>query len=294
MMTDEILGDMRMEKAFAPTIRLPGFGRLSDASKFLRRGGLSVISGAPGSSKSFFCLGLGLEISRHCPGVSWAYLGLESRRKMHLRRMAGVVCRSWLPVDDGDAGANLVASHTAELEELWPCVMPNPSLDEPTWEPTADLVAEFTRRAFASGTDVLFIDPLAAISTEPFRTAYEAEIYLTRELARAAAKHNAIAVLVVHTTKRREGRELTQGDVQGSTALIRLSDCVVGIDSHEPKTVPVWRPGGMRAEVTANRMVSILKTRHGSGSPPIAFRFGHDGPRFEEQGTIIPKSKWAD
>lgn len=282
-MSDTLISAAEREAKQPPTIRIDRWPLLS-RTRFLRRGGLSILAGSPGCAKSFLCLEIGFRLYER-RDTEWLYLPLESLREDHCRRAAAVITNSWRSLSEDGSAVDVLLTRKGDVNRCSHRILANPSL-EGDHDPTPESIVRAANDAFASGTDVFMVDPLAAIGSGAFKFGFEAEAHIAKELARAAARHGKVVLMVVHTRKILDGRIPTLGDLQGSADISRLADSVLFLQTIEPKQIDVYAPGGIPTQAESNRLIHVLKSRHGIGGLPLAYRFGEHGPRFDELGSI--------
>jgi len=280
------------------TLALPEWPRLSDLSRLLAPGTVTILAGPPGRGKSLLALCLAVQVHRQ--GVPWVFLPLEDDRAMFQRRLLARLCGSWTVLDDdpGKAGERLetLARYEDELASVAGRVCENPRRarkdnDGKTVIPPLPFysVMEWASRA-AKKNRVCIVDPLSQVDPSG-RDPWKEEGAFIRELAGLAAESGTTFLIVAHSVKR-SGKSaqvpLSPEDVQGASAITRLAHCVLLLDAHEERESEVWRTGGLREPVRHDRTLLIGKARNAGGAGArIAFRLA--GARFEEVGVIVPK-----
>jgi replicative DNA helicase len=274
-------------------INLKSYPRLCNLTNFMRPGSFNIIAGSPGSCKSTLALCFGRECT--IAGEFWRYLPLELSKNFHLRRLAGIVGGTFSTVsgkaEDALIAQKVFSEYRAELVELKPCILDNPLLSGSDtlidWQNILFMVAEL-----AQNNRIVFIDPMAQIFFGDGFKEYSNQGHFARELEQIAMFFGSTIVLVVHTNKRPEDK-LSLSDVEGSKRITQCADTVLMLQAFEPKEFEIFKSGGMRETVTANRCFYIAKARHGSGSNArLAYRFGDfQAPHFNELGVIAPKGK---
>ncbi len=283
------------------TLPLP-WPRLSDMSRALRPGTVTVIVGPPNTGKSIFTLEIALGV--HQERETWSYLPLEDRRTDLLRRLLAVQVGSWSILNDDaenaqDRSASL-EQHRAALGEFSLHVTENPRrpVVGEDGKPRVEKLPYQKVLAWIEGelqkSRVVFVDPISQIDFNPTRSWSDERDFILRILG-MVAHAGASVVLVAHTVKR-PGRAGSVGlsveDVQGSAAFGRNCHTVIMVDAHEPKDSLVYKPMSGEGVVTHERTVLIARTRFGRGSRNrIAYHLDVSRPRFEELGVIHPKQK---
>lgn len=282
------------------TCQLNEWPMLNRAASIIRPGTLSVIGGDPGCAKSFFALALGLACERAC--LPWLYLPLECDKSFHGRRLAAILDGSWDALADPGKQVDAVdrlrcaVERTRErLVTLLPNICENPArvkMDGARLEVTPDAVLDLCRTQFGGGRKVIFVDPMAGIDFSGDREQWKAENRFIKSIRDLCDDTGGCVTLIVHTAKRSgaaHNQRPGMADLQGGAALSRFADSILILQAHEPVDREVIRHGCGRGMEESNRTLVIAKSRNGEGGNPVAFDFGHSGPRFREVGAILPK-----
>lgn len=267
------------------TMPLPWI-RLSILTRMLHPGTVAVIGGPLGQGKSYLALQILKTVAE--AGYRCSYLPLEESRDHHVRRLAAVVDGSFTAVEPGDRARRVLDRHRAVLERLAPCIKQNPFQPErrghrivlfrPGWKD----VLTWVRHRLTTDR-VVVVDPLAQIE---FGSWQRQSDFVQEAVAMAAESGNNL-ILVAHTIKSANPDRLRVADLQGSADLVRLVQSILLLQAHDFRKGIIWRRGGEHDQVIYNRTVMIAKARHGRGADQsVAFTFGPQSPRFEEQGVL--------
>jgi KaiC/GvpD/RAD55 family RecA-like ATPase len=304
--TSEDLSDMAAEieaqrNGERKTIEMP-WPRVSRLSHAFRPGNVCIIAGPAGTGKSFFALAIAK--ATHDALVPWKYLPLEDRRTDLKFRLLAMLAGDYGMIDVDEDGAarrqDALNQYAATLTELLPHLCENPRVGVtdasgktivPALPYTA--VLDWIGDAVREGARAVFIDPISQIEFPP-RDSWQAEGDFMRKALALANDGGATVCLVAHTIKRggkNAAYPLTLEDIQGSAMIGRLCHCALLLDAHDPKESPVYRAGGLLADVRHNRSLLIAKTRHGGGTGQrLAFDQDSEAPAFRELGVIAPRS----
>jgi replicative DNA helicase len=228
----------------------------------LRRGDLVVLGGAAGMGTSSLALGLGLGAAQG--GAVTAIITTESRADGITERLLSQL--SGLPVQrvrdhvDGVIPRPEIARAERGLQELALHAAVAP----------VDLAEELHQVA-GRGWDLLVVDALEGLITEPVGRDQAAAAWVTR-LKRVAVVQNGVVVLTTHTRADSEERP-TLAHFGASGAIAAQADLVVGVYREEQ-----YRPD---RGVTGAAELTVLKDREG---PRVAIDFWFEAGcrRFED------------
>jgi hypothetical protein len=298
-----LLEAFEKEASGTSTIRLP-FRKLNGMiGGGLRKGYTSVVSGPPGNGKTYLAYATMLKLLED--GVRFKYIPLEYNATEHIRRMLGAYINSWGFIDTTPEKAqqrqDAVLNNPQILEKIndvEACICENPTKLEldASGRPTIpsipyDVVKELIVH-YAQEVDVLIIDPITAIDTDPRGgPEHEQQAKFIRNINAIAEYYDIHMMLIGHTKKRQKhnGKEtnLTMDDVAGSVALSRFAQYLLLLDYHDETTTTVEAKAYLRKEVQHKRTMLVGKTNFGSGKGQrLAFDFVN-GPLMEELGWIV-------
>lgn len=272
-------------------IRLP-WTILRRSVPFLTPGKLGIITGLPGTAKSFFSLHLCRTVGD--AGMKWAYLPLEDTREYHVRRMAALVKGDWeiaqhfrdLPERKREGTLRRIREEYADLiQAVSPGIQENPTIQGNEVKPVdSNDILEWAEERCEEGCRLLVIDPLAQIEFDG-REEWRSQASFVRSLIGIANCSKATIVLVVHRSKVR-----TAGiyGTEGSKRLVDLAFSVLSVE-HNWEPLEVETKDG-EEEMEFNRILTVDKCRDGDLSEArLAFQFGESGPSYRELGKIVRK-----
>jgi len=228
-------------------------------------GSVVVLSGEPGSAKSFFVLQMVSHMITH--DVHADLLALESGRTYHLTRalaqvsgVSDLTLIQWVATHAQQA-KELHAQHAAHLEQLGQHIYEAKSI---TYRGVVDWVS--TR--MKAGARLVVIDPITIASREG-RKVDEADLDLMNELKDLAKEHRASVLLVTHPPKLSAGDRKAsphQNDMAGGAAFSRFSMANFTLARHsKPREAKVYIQGG-DTDIVASHYLYIGKARDGSRS----------------------------
>lgn len=245
-------------------------------TRALKAGTVFVFGGPAGYGKTL--AGMNMATHLHDQGVAWKYLPLEDSKLEFGLRVLAYLAMDWSVLDDtpdtADSRMEKYKRHEKALGSIMANVEENPRLIIPAGRDGAvpklppENILKWARDAFATGCRVIFIDPMAQIDFPGSQT-WTHETSFVRNLVGLAQKAMGTVVLMAHTVKR-PGRASTlplcMEDLQGASALSRLTQTIVMLDAHEEKEHTVKTRFGGVQNVTYSRTVRIAKTRNGTGT----------------------------
>jgi len=265
------------------TIPWPWRG-LSEFTRALLPGTVTVLCGDPGSVKSFMLL----EACTywHSNGERIALYELEEDRAYHLRRALAQREQQSQLTDDAWVRANpeeskaAFARHQEFLDSFGRRIHAAPDQ-----QVTLDQLAEWVDRQCAAGCRIVAIDPItaAAASEKPWID----DLRFLMRAKTSVRQHGASLVLVSHPKK---GRRIGCGldDLAGGAAYQRFAQTILWIERHdEPQLVQVSGCAGI-FNTRINRTVGIRKARNSMGAGAnMGFHFDGRSLCMVEQGKII-------
>jgi replicative DNA helicase len=248
-------------------------------------GSVVVLSGAPGSSKSFFALELISYMLEN--GTDADLLALESGRQYHLtRRLAQVSGESRLTSIDwvsknADTAMNLQAQYADRLELLGQHLY---EAEEITYRH----VTEWVIGRMKAGARLVCIDPITLATKEG--KVWEADQSIMLELIQAAKEYKASVLIVTHPPKpnasHRNGPP-DQGDMAGGAAFSRFStSSFILVRLKTPRKVICHD----NHKHVATHFLYIGKARDGSGSGMFAMIFDQQSLTFK-LGVLVKEDK---
>jgi len=258
---------------------------LTNLTAALLPGTVTLLAGTVGASKSFMLLQAILYWLDEDESVS--YFCLEGDCVFHLTRalaqLTGVADHT-----DADWVAknplivrSAITEHSMKLERLSRHLQTSETLGAETLEQLNEWITSQAKL----GRRIIAIDPITAAT----RTAkpWVADLAFLKAAKKITTDYGCSVLLVTHPTK--ETFEPTLQNLAGGAAYQRFVDCVVTLQSHEPKESRVKTPCGT-TDVEHSRLVRVEKARNGKGTGyKLAFEFNRDSLTLEELGIITKK-----
>ncbi len=254
---------------------------LSNLTKALLPGTVTLVCGDPGATKSF--LALSSLIQWHRENIRACVYELEEDRAYHLHRVLALETGMGELLDDNWIAANpeiardVFRKNKHMLESIGRNIWAAPDQ-----QVTLKELTEWTRSRASEGYRVIVIDPVtaAAQSAQPWIDDLEFLI----NIKNIARQHSASILLVTHP--RQINKQISVGidNMAGSRAYSRFSQTVLWIE-RKSQPIKVEVVDGL---VEANRIIHIVKARNGTGHGlSIAYEFNDHTLKFDEKGVII-------
>jgi hypothetical protein len=254
---------------------LESCGRLSRATM---PGCLTVLCASPGAGKSWMIL----QLMAHwnLSGTRTVVRMLEDDAQAHMARLLAHLSRNGLHTDDKWVRHNREqveaekAACRADLDHLGALIVPE---QRELWE-HSDMVAWVERHAKA-GARVIVIDPITAVKAgrEPWLQDFESVMRI-KDIA-----YRYECSIIVTTHPRTTSREPAMTNLAGGSAWSRFAHTVLWIEHHEEGDELTATDG---EPICCNRVLHILKTRHGKGAGcKIALQW-LDSCSFAEVGLV--------
>lgn len=254
---------------------------LNKATRALKPGTVTILSGPPGATKSFFLLeGLCYLFKQ---GVKVAIMELEETRTFHLRRALAqhamdsrLVDDEWCANNPDDARA-IYQHHVDFLNTFGRCIS-----DFPTGDITADALLEWVETQAKAGVRVIAIDPITAMDTGDKQWVADRK-FLTK--ARQIVRdREASLVLVTHLKKGAQGNGLD--DLAGGAAYPRFAQTVMCLEYNDERTRS-FNKGMTTMDDVFNRRLHISKARNAPGQGlVIAYHFNRENFCSREVGIL--------
>ena len=269
---------------------------LKGLTRSLVPGGITVIVGNPGTSKSFLLLQSVLFWHEH--GVRTAILELEEGpgfwQQRALALMAGKGCLTdpdWVaryPEETRDTVLRHI-NGLQTLAESMTCAEAEGM--------TLDQVGTWVEKMAASGHRIICIDPITAASSGSEKTWLAADRFMLRAKA-AISKYGCSLVITSHPPK---GNAFTNNkpsldNIAGGAAFGRFSSTVLWLDGNaEINQENLMDDDGRIYTSEVNRRILILKSREGRGAGMSMGMFfdGHT-LRLEQKGIIVNSTAHAN
>lgn len=265
------------------TVAMP-WSALSNLTRALIPGTVTILCGDPGSGKSLLLLELLWWL--HGKGVKLAAFMLEEDKAYHLNRALAQVEEDANFTDpeyvrlNADLARQVYQRHQTFLDGFAPSI--DASADA---EIGHENLLKWMERKAKAGCRVIAIDPVtaAAISDKPWQD----DRLFVMKAKLLARDHGCSLIFVTHPKKGGKDRRQGLDDLAGGAAYPRFAQTVFWLVRHDtPKKFRVKSNFG-EFSVTVNRSVKLGKTRNGAGAGlELAFQFDPASLRFVEQGVV--------
>jgi hypothetical protein len=259
---------------------------VSDLTKALLPGAVTMLAGSAGATKSF--MALQTFIFWMLLGLRVALFELEENRVFHLTRaLAQKSGHAWLTDPDevkerADEADRIATEHEAFLDKFGRVLHATPD-EQPSLEQLAKWIHEQAKR----GCRIVGIDPVSLAA----RTGdiWKADAKFLQSVKRTATDYSCSILLVTHPVKNVTFPDLTQ--LAGSACYQRFAQTILWLEHHEEKTSRVRASVGT-TEMEHNKTLYILKARNGRGGGyKMAFNFEPESLTLHELGLIMGKKK---
>jgi len=255
---------------------------LSDLTKALLPGTITMLCGKAGDSKSFLLL---QAIAHwHDKGIKACVYELEDDHAFHLHRIlaqregnSDIADDRWMrehPID----GRAAMSNHVEWFDEFSHKIVASPDKQQ-----TYNELLTWVEQQSKLGYRVIAIDPITAIKKSERVWTDDAD-FMSRIKVIARNYHNSI-ILVTHPSKSR-GKAPKMEDLAGGADFERFCHTLIyieAINGSKPTSLDTY--DGQK--VYGNRKIHLFKTRNGKGSgKKIVFNFSGVNLCFEELGIV--------
>lgn len=260
--------------------------KISAAMKPMRPGGIAVLAGSPGVSKSFVLI-QNLKFWEE-KGYEPLALMMEDGATYHLGRALAQVSGNseindyeWIKNNPEEA-ARTLAQHSDYLERIAHCIA------EPPYKqiPTVDWMLSWIEQSAKDGHKVLAIDPLTAMLKGGKGGPQEDERFIwgAKEILK---EYGTRLFWTTHPRKQQNGKPVapSMDEMAGGASYSRFVQVIMYLWGNSKKNKVVVNLGVGCEEVNSNRTIQILKTRDGWGSGQ-RFAFIWEKLQLEELGKI--------
>jgi hypothetical protein len=259
---------------------------LSDATRALLPGSITVLAGTVGASKSLMVLQAMLHWLQE--GINVTLFAMERRMPDHLQRALAQLAGSanhtrdeWVAAHPEEVTRDKEL-HRAELERFANHLRTTESLGAETLDQIAGWIEAEAKR----GVRIVMVDPVTA-ATRVGRP-WEADQRFLRAVEKTANTHGASILLVSHPAK--GSTEPTRENLAGGACYERFASVLLTLHSHEDRTGRIKESPGT-VEDTYNRTLRIEKAGNSWGAnTKLAYRFSRDSLTLHELG-IVAKDK---
>ena len=261
------------------------FPAITQGTKALLPGTVTLVCGMPGSAKSWFMIQCVVHWVRARLRV--AMLELESDREFHLRRALAQIASAPQLTDDTwckenhDQADYLLEQNAPLLEDVAASLYDAPDKAMSTRE-----ILSWISEMATKGARLICIDPITAM--EPSKEPWIDDTRLLVEARKIIRKTGSSLVLVTHPKKGVLGGDTSLDSLAGGAGYQRFSDTVLWIKSlHPPEDKQCVSPMGTTT-FPINRTVHIYKARSGMGTGwEIGFDFAPSSLTFIERGLVV-------
>lgn len=256
---------------------------LSQQTKSLFPGTVTVVCGSEGASKSFFALACCWRWLTD--GHRVAYLALERERASHLQRLLAMLDGRWDILDDAWGRANPAELRLARDRHRKSLERFAPRINAPHTEAFSRKDAlDWLKARCAEKCRVVVLDPVTALIDPGDIWTLDLD-FVMRCRSEATATGTSV-VFVTHPRTGTKGMSNSAELMAGGAAYRRFTDSVLWVTKCDGGESQVLTAGASLLR-KHNRMVRMLKTRDGAGQGRIvAFDFGQRGPSLDELGLV--------
>ncbi len=264
------------------------WAQMTQMTKALLPGTVTILCGSAGSTKSFFTLQCLSYWHKH--KTTFSIYELEDDREYHLRRLLAQETGNSSLFDDEWIRANPEPTRAAflrgkpYLDEIGVCISQTP--DE---QLTLKALAEWVRCEAKAGKRVIVIDPITAANTE--NKPWAEDLLFMMSIKKSARDYGASVILVTHPKKGSgKGKAVDMDDIAGGAAYQRFAHTILYLEAFDSQPMAVAVPD--RGSVTlcmenVNRSIKICKARNGRGAGmTLAFHFDGGSLRFFTLGLL--------
>lgn len=264
---------------------------LSNQTRALKPGTVTIVGGTPGSNKSFFVMENAMDL--HDRGVSLAILMLEedktywAHRAMVIRdEMSKHFEDEWVQKNPQEA-LEAAHRHAAWLDDFGKCLHTTDDLYN-----RMETVVKWVNEQCQKRTRIIIVDPitLALCEGDLFREELKWLSHMKSDCRAAGSS------LVLVTHPKQGNIPIGMNALAGSAAYQRVSQTILWIEHLDEDTeMDIVRlddsgfgaPTRVEQTVKCNRRIHLLKTRNSSGHGlKLAYHFFGKTMSFSEQGLI--------
>jgi len=256
---------------------------LTKTAPVLVPGGVLVVAGSPGASKSFMML----QCMNHWvnDGIECSILSMEDERSSSLHRLlaqldgnADITDWDWIKANPSEA-AEAFGRHENQLDKVGHTIHTT-SMAESTYDSVLVWVAERCR----DGHRVIVVDPVTAAT--PTSRPWEADLHMIQNCKDLAKKYGNSIVLVSHPTKQDVSPAME--NIAGGAAVSRFVSGIFWLQWIEREDLTIKGTYGIKEAKSCNRKLYLLKVRDGIGSGLVlGHNFSGNSLTLEEMGIII-------
>ena len=244
---------------------------LGSLTRSLMPGGITIIVGNPGTSKSFLLLQAVLHWQREC--IRSSLLELEEDPGFWLNRALALVSGKGSATDPAwisrypDEARQMLVDHKEQLQGL----AENLEVAPPQGM-TLDTLAQWIEKQCQDGNRIICCDPITAASTGSTHPWLAAEVFMMKA-KKSIVKHGASLVMTTHPRKGsgQLNKALPDQDcIAGGAAFGRFASTILWLEGNSTdECVSVMDTDGREHGAVINRRIRILKSREGRGAGMI-------------------------
>jgi hypothetical protein len=259
---------------------------ISQAVKPMRPGGVMILAGSPGASKSFVTT-QNLDFWER-QGFEPIALMMEDGATYHLNRAVAQESGigklndyEWIKANPKEANEALDRNE-AFISRMSHCITAPP----PKVKPDVSWVLGWLETVAKEGHRVIVIDPITAMHRG--RWIQEADYEFVMGAKSIMQEYQCSLFLTTHIRKTTGGKPgpITMDDLSGGQEYSKFTQVVLYLMSHEEKQITVRTPLGNTHEVI-NRTIQVMKARDSWGQGK-RFGFKWEHLRLRECGEIVP------
>lgn len=280
-------------------IRIPWWKLNKSIGFGLRPGNVTIVTGPPGTSKSYLVLNILLAAGRS--GFRWRLLPLEDDAQTWILKALAVNTDDWRlvsqPENDeervtlGNYKLDVLTEYQDFADGLHQNIAENPRMPISGYggRVVLDVKYEDVLRFVedeAEDSHLICVDPISQITFDPDGRDFRGQADFMRRLVAVAASTRAHILLVAHNAKQQyRGVGDSVDGVQGSAMLGRLAHNILTINRHDP-AIEDEVYSSFSPTVTHRLTISVTKCRGGMTGEKFAFDLSQYGPTFKEYGMI--------
>jgi len=212
---------------------IPSLPTLTNILKGVRRGELTVLTGATGSGKTTFLSQLSLDFAENGINVLWGSFEVKNTRLMHklLRQFSREPLPSALDLKKRDGNANEVLQALADRFEDLPLYF----MRFHGGSNVEDIVDAMEYAIYVHDVEHIILDNLQFMLTRDYSRGsfdkFDVQDYAVEVFRKFATEKNVHITLVVHPRKEDEGQKLGISSIYGSAKSTQEADTVLILQS---------------------------------------------------------------
>lgn len=260
--------------------------QLHALTRALLPGTLTLLCGAPGSSKSLMTL----DMCRHWLSemTPFSLYALEEDATFHLHRALAQHTERAELLNERALNDDLIAE--AVRNKNFMDQLAGHIFEAPRQTPTLEELAKWVRSRAEHGDRVIVIDPLSV--AQPEQKQWIADQMFIMNLKSTLRDYPVSVVLIMHPKK--GPSEIDLDSLSGGAAYQRLAQTVLWLE-HTKDLIGKFRGRAAEVECHYNRLVHVLKARNALGQGAIVgYEFSKNSLRFTECGVLVQRKVKTD